>query len=324
MRDKQLDNIKWILTILMLLYHIQYHGNGQDYSAFMYIKNFGECDMPAFALISGFLFWRNVEKIEDLKTKLLNRVYTLLIPYLLWNFINTILNNTVNIGMKNIDSRIFNVNILTDIILCNSTPHFWYIFLLMFWAVFSPILYFCYKDKRFLTIMLISQLVYIIVMGENILHSRFVYIVYTWGGYLGYKRYNILSYITELNKKKKTILLMVSGSIFLLIKTAMHNYDFEINLRVWLYLVEAIALILFTANTPMLLFGKKTNYEYCFWIFAVHFWFDYYISIIVNEYVEGLLYQVVTFTTVLLLATVSGIIVKKVCPRMFKLLVGGR
>lgn len=49
--------------------------------------------VPAFFILSGFLFFQNQDKfnLQIYKSKLHRRIYTLLIPYILWNIISLIL-----------------------------------------------------------------------------------------------------------------------------------------------------------------------------------------------------------------------------------------
>lgn len=53
-----LDTIKLILTLLIVLFHIQFlKGKDEHYKyMFYFIKNLGDCAVPAFAIISGFLY----------------------------------------------------------------------------------------------------------------------------------------------------------------------------------------------------------------------------------------------------------------------------
>ena len=144
LRNEKIDNSKWILTLLIALYHIQFVGCERFQHGFLFFKNLGDCVVPAFAIISGFLFWRNVKHFTDLRNKVTRRVRSLLIPYLLWNCINIPVMNVLR-GKWGIN--LLDFNFLYDILLGYSSPHFWYIFMLMFWTFFSPILYFLYKNK---------------------------------------------------------------------------------------------------------------------------------------------------------------------------------
>lgn len=46
----------------------------------------------------------------------------------------------------------------------------------------APVLYILIKDKKLIWILFIVQAVYLIYKGPDILHSRFIYILYTWVG----------------------------------------------------------------------------------------------------------------------------------------------
>ena len=51
MRYRELDNAKWILTLLIVLYHIPFVGINKYESAFLAVKNLGDCVVPAFSII---------------------------------------------------------------------------------------------------------------------------------------------------------------------------------------------------------------------------------------------------------------------------------
>ena len=56
-RIKSLDNTKWILTLLICLYHIQFMGDEKYSTLFYWEKDLGNCVVQVFSLISGFLFF---------------------------------------------------------------------------------------------------------------------------------------------------------------------------------------------------------------------------------------------------------------------------
>lgn len=255
-----------------------------------YRKNLGDCVVPAFALISGYLFWSNISNITDVGLKMKRRIYTLLIPYLLWNFLNTIMRNIMNNGYRNI----FNINVLTDIIQWNSSPHFWYIFMLMFWTVFVPVLYLAYKDKRILTLLFLSQGLYLIHKGGAIQHSRFIYILYTWGGYIGYNYSDLWEKIEELSEKKKNTIGVCAFTSYMILGI-LTSLDMEMQIKVWIYVIRAIFLIIGSFVLPEIIIGRRTGYRFSFWIFAIHYWLDVYVSAFISKYVGGIFYQLTTW-----------------------------
>lgn len=113
------------------------------------------------------------------------RIWTLLIPYLAWNLLNSLYLLVRNNGVRGFFGGLLTFNWYRYCILGDASPHFWYIFMLMFWTVLAPALYILIKDKRLIWILFLTQIAYLIYKGPNILHSRFIYILYTWGGASG-------------------------------------------------------------------------------------------------------------------------------------------
>lgn len=181
---ERLDNTKWILTLLITLYHIQLPigASGFREIIFLYIKNLGDCVVASFSLISGFLFFYNAHTFSDVYKKMKRRIWTLLMPYVMWNIINSLYLILKNNGIRSSFRGIITADWIKNIVLWESSPHFWYIFMLIFWTVLAPLLFAIYEDKRLLIVLLLSQIIYFIYKGPEILTSRYIYILYTWGG----------------------------------------------------------------------------------------------------------------------------------------------
>lgn len=322
-RITKLDNVKWVLTLLIVLYHISYYGNkGIEEEVYKFIQNLGDCVVPAFAIISGFLFWVNVKDFSDVKSKVRRRVATLLVPYLVWNLINTIGLNFWN--YRSFKEEVFDVNLWSEIVKWNSSPHFWYIFMLIFWTAFSPVLYLAYKDKRILVLLLLSQFIYLIYKGDEIFHSRFIYMIYTWGGYLGYTRPDMWNKLTSLEGKKKGAMGFLALFLYLLLCVVIAFVDIPMSIRVWLYAIKGGALILFVINLPPFRIGRITNYKYSFWIFAVHYWLDHYVGIYIGKYIYGIIGSGIVWLLVFIMALSSGMLLNRFCPCVFNVLNGSR
>lgn len=321
-RIGKLDNVKWVLTLLIVLYHISYYGNrGIEEEVYKFIQNLGDCVVPAFAIISGFLFWVNVKSFSDVKDKVRRRVVTLLIPYLLWNLINAIGLNFLN--YRSIREEVFDINLWSDIVKWNSSPHFWYIFMLIFWTAFSPVLYFAYKDKRILVLLILSQFIYLIYKGDEIYHSRFIYMIYTWGGYLGYTRPDMWNKLASLEGKKKAVNFLALF-LYLLLCVVIAFVEIPMSIRVWLYAIKGMVLILTVINLPPLKIGMITKYKYSFWIFAVHYWFDHYVGIYISKYIYGIIGSGIVWLLVFIIALLSGLLLSRFCPMAFNILIGRR
>lgn len=323
MRNKYLDNAKWILTLLMVLYHIQFLGDSQYNASFMAIKNLGDSVVTAFSIISGFLFWSTVNEGSDLRLKILRRVRLLLIPYVLWNIINTLFVNWQ--GGKN-GIGLFDLNLWNNIIMWNSSPHFWYIFMLMFWTVLSPILFFLYRKKVGIVILLLLSVLYLIYKGNNVLHSRFIYIIYLWSGVAAFYFPDLVDKICFLGRKRKIIcvcaLILYLGIYYIYSNP---NQMISMGIKVWLYCLRAVFLLVGLLNMPVLKLGSLTKFRYSFWIFAVHYWLDAYFGAYIFRYVSNIfIYQFLTWISVIGIGGITGIILNYMIPPLFKLLSGNR
>ena len=100
--------------------------------------------------------------------------------------------------------------------------------------------------------------------------------------------------------------------------------DIGMYIKVWIYAIRAILLVIGCFNVPELVIGKKTNFKFSFWVFAVHYLLDTYVSAFVRNYVDGIVYQFITWGEVLFLALVSGAILDKVWHKGFALMTGNR
>lgn len=321
MRNKNLDNAKWILTLLMVLYHIQYVGEGRCSFGFMMIKNLGDCVVPAFAIISGFLFWSTVKDLKDLKGKYKRRLYSLLLPYVLWNIINTLI---VNLHGGKGEPSVFELNIWRNIVMWDSSPHFWYLFMLMFWTALSPLLFLLYYKKGGRVVLFAISGAYLLYKGDAVLHSRFIYILYMWSGLFGYIYPDFVNKICFVGKKRKTVV-----AVALMIYVAIYfSYSVEtlgMGTKVWLYALRAVALLIVLVNMPFSWLGKCTNYKYSFWLFAIHYWLDGYLGSIIFRYISNVhIYQFATWMVVVSIGLTAGFVVNRIMPSMFKILTGNR
>lgn len=117
--------------------------------------------VPVFFIISGYLFFQNITefKKEVYSSKVKSRIRTLLIPYLLWNFIALTEKLIKHLPMlssvfPNIHKQIINVNFFIGAFWvmpnggCPILYPFWYIRDLMVLIIISPFIYFMVKKLR--------------------------------------------------------------------------------------------------------------------------------------------------------------------------------
>lgn len=151
--------VSFILSVLVLYIHannLHYFGDQSIvYTTILekIISGYvGDAVVPTFFIISGFLFFRdidlNVAVIPQILKKWKNRIYSLLVPYILWNLLGTLFymfvpripqlrnfisGGAVEISLKNLIVGIFHYEYYFPL---------WYLFYLLMLVLLTPI--FCY------------------------------------------------------------------------------------------------------------------------------------------------------------------------------------
>lgn len=126
----------FIMSVLVILIHSI--NNETKFERFFSIDSgIGQFAVPLFFIISGFLFFRNIRSMDDARNKLRKRVYTLLIPYLLWNLIYYMIHLLLKPGSG------MSINEVLDAAFTYKyNPAFWFMYQLILLSVISPLMYF--------------------------------------------------------------------------------------------------------------------------------------------------------------------------------------
>ena len=156
-----------ILTVLVILvhsYNADLFGAGElsGFPAFcrsfeyFFSVTLGQAAVPGFFLMSGYLFFRTdrPEGIgkEFFLRKLKNRIFTLVIPYLAWNLIYMLIYRAAGrtqLTPENIFNGIFNFYY---------NPVFWYMKQLILLSVLTPVMYLLLRDRFFPVMLFLSFL----------------------------------------------------------------------------------------------------------------------------------------------------------------------
>ena len=118
----------------------------------------GDIVVPTFFMISGFLFYRNIDIQVDctkhIKSKLKKRFHSLLIPYLFWNIVGTIfymfapripkIGTMISGGAASITLS----NIIEGVFYFKYYFPLWYLFYLIVMVCMAPILVWLLKNKK--------------------------------------------------------------------------------------------------------------------------------------------------------------------------------
>lgn len=148
--------LHFILSILVVFIHSINNEISPIQKIFSIEKGIGQFAVPLFFMLSGFLYFKNIYSPQDVIRKVKSRVYTILIPFAVWNIIYYVIHLLLKPGM--------NISIFTIIdAVFNYTynPSFWFMFQLILLIAISPIIYYVLKK-------------YVYCIGFLILLSLFV------------------------------------------------------------------------------------------------------------------------------------------------------
>lgn len=293
------------------------------------------CAVPSFFIISGFLFFRNYQEVGYTK-KIRSRVYSLLIPYLLWNIFGLLTEMLTKIpffsAMATVDSNPFDwTNIVMGVFFHKYTI-LWFVFVLMVFSVLAPIIWYVVKKKILFSFVFLILLLLVAsydkgfssFLGIDLDYSSIVY--YLIGAYLGCYHKEIFNYRPNIN----IYTLILLGVTTIALEYGVKQCAFYS--RIYFILVKIILMYLIFIH-----FESRFKIEH--WFKATFFIYAFYLPVM--RFTTGMLrflFNKINFDFALkelFLYVVSFVIVMMVCikvssyleiktPRFYKLLTGNR
>ena len=255
--------ISFVLSIFVLFLHMssftQYDIAGTQYEGllnFLYIflqKSFVVLAVPLFFIISGATTFRNYTN-RDYPKKLASRVKSLLIPYLIWNTINllyAIITSYTFISNYFVGREKFIIslpNILLGIFFYKCYGPFWFIFNLMVFTIFLPLINLLISKKIAGISAIIALLIlqfFNIKLPEAIFFESESLVYYMFGCYIGKHHFDLFS------SKTNTLIRAIGGVVFLMITVVFCMQGYGL-----LSIIEVPRIII------------KTVYSISFWIMA--------------------------------------------------------
>ena len=177
----------FLMSVLIFFIHLStfynYTDTGNAMStinnilALTFKEGFTRFVVPLYFIIAGALFFRDYSQ-EKYIPKLRKRVKTLLIPYLMWNIIWMIFCIVTSytflsrffVGREKFE--ITPLNVLLSLIHHECNGHFWFVFDLIVFVVFSPVIDFLIQTRK-RAICSVAVLALLSVMGYGIPASIF-------------------------------------------------------------------------------------------------------------------------------------------------------
>lgn len=339
--SKNISLLNILMSCIIVLYHASTLGDPIihiDTCIDLYINDALEdlsyVAMSFFFFMSGFLLFKNIN-FKNYLEKIHKRIFTLLIPYLLWQLIFTIIRLDVLKQSRQ------SINFLKTVFLFEQWPPdgpLWYLYAIFLMAVLSPILILIYKNRRFgqvfiLIIMLFSN--YSLATGPlangnlsntvipNIIEYLPSYIMGTYFGFFHYRSMKLrdLSTITIL-----LVLSMIFNDDGSLANTALEGILKRTTLNI-------IPMLLVYTLPEIKKLDQLLQVKFTFIMYAIHPVFVALIVPIVYNWILNRfgLYFLANITSCALVLTVSmatSLLLHKLgtkyVPKALNILTGGR
>ena len=346
---KKLSNYNAILAILVVLLHTDNTAlfaslsNNSLLSRFvmgfewLISKNIASFAVPSFFMISGILFYRDFT-MDKYPKKLKSRVFTLIIPYLLWNLFRFLLLYTL--GKFGIIERyigtprvLFTIENFTEgLLFYKYNLGFWFMYQLILFTILAPVIRLLTKNKwvGLSVIVLLIALYSSDILGNFFLvtlNRRFILLdcltYYMIGAYIGTHFFDIVN-----KKSKNTTVLSIAGIIL----GQIFNYVFMKTPYLVFYIlsliVSAFSLWYLYDSFKIKSFSAKIT-TITFFIYAGHGTILEFLQIaggyIFPDSPVTALLTYITFPVITLGVLVGlSLILKKISPKCWGIINGGR
>ena len=267
--SNKISYLHFIMSVLVILIHSI--NNETKFERFFSMEyGIGQFAVPLFFMISGFLFFRNVSSMTDVKNKLKKRFHTLLIPYMLWNFIyyaiHLLLKPGNGLDIYELYNAVFNYSY---------NPAFWYVYQLILLSIASIVFIYILKEKKYIIIFYIIMLAMILI-DIDIPYINEDAIIYYFTGATFNKLYEKRK-IDFINKKYFIFALIISIMSFILNRFAYHLVTNSLSFRT-LFVLSIIVVRLSISFLIFYLCDIIFNYRtvpkfmnHTFFLYAIHY-----------------------------------------------------
>ena len=260
--------VYFIMSVLVILIHSI--NNETKFQLFFSESGIGQFAVPLFFIISGFLFFRTAYTKLEVKRKLYNKIYTLLIPYLLWNLIyyaiHLLLKPGQGISINEAFEAAFNYKY---------NPSFWFIYQLILLNIISPLLYYVIKKDKYMVLLFVA-LSLMILFKIDLPYINEDAIIYYFSGAIFSKIYN-RGKVSFISKKYFVYSFVISVLIFTA-NRFLYNAMFIDTRLVPIFTLSTIYARLSISFTIFYLIDLFFSYskmygfmEHTFFLYAIHY-----------------------------------------------------
>ena len=285
----------------------------------------GKLSVPIFLLISGYLFFRegSYELTKELWiSKFKKRIFSLLVPYLLWNFIGYII-YAIKIGFDFED--LFHSFWVIDIPgRSGSSPidgPLWYVRNLMIMVVISPIISYMMKYTKWYLI-LIMTILWIIQIPPFNKGIGIAFYFFSLGGYL-----RMFDYHVE-NLQRYAKYLIIAYPIYVIYAFSMQSntdsWDFQLGILLGIGAIFSLTIHFIKCGSENCKFTKILS-ETSFFIYCLHDLLLQFLKPFFSEILGTGDFAYLSLIVVdIALCLGFFYVLKRISPKVTSLLMGGR
>lgn len=370
-QSKTLDYIRFPISIGVVFIHNSYGGAIADmqsidftaltgdniYDIFRLLsKNLATIATPYFFLISGYFYFRKVDvfDLEVYKSKTINRIKTVLVPYLIWNFLAffiPLLTAIVKGLTPEYLAKFNGINPLSlfwnyklyDLHVENLLGHhiyewapinvpLWFLRDLFIMSLLSPVVFLFVKKTRIYGVVFLALCFFTSIwpsLNGFRVSAVFLFIL---GAYLGINKINLVSIV-----RKYKIFIVLVCLISIILDTYFNGYPFQILYIRPLYrlfgLLTAIILgsYLVELNWEKMKPGRTLLAKSSFFIYVAHavsilgFLIKVYSRYFnpTSPFLKAIVYSAVSISTILV-CFILYFALKRFFPRMLNIITGDR
>lgn len=333
--------VSYVLAILVFWIHCSTFANYDTSSpivtngSLFFQRTINCLAVPLFFIISGSLFFRDYSN-KKYKTKIKNRINSLVIPFLIWNIINMCFEFIASTFFSNYfigrtKAEFTLENVLLGVFHYKYNGPFWFVFALICFSIMAPIFDKLLKTKltSVLSILVLIVLLYFgIGLPTPFFYNKDCIVYYLIGGFIG--RFYFDWFTTK--KNLKTSLFSLVMVILALFYYFIQNfYKLVNNTIISTFLIVIFSFCLWFSFDVFLTdsYEAKSFTNHSFIIFAIHI----NASAVITKLLYFLLPKnscfsyvnfILTTSLVLLSAELISYLAKKISPNLYKYISGGR
>lgn len=295
-----------------------------------FVKMLGELALPSFLIISGMLMYRNFD-LGMFRAKCKSRIYSLVVPYLVWNCLNLLYEitvaNTPFIAQYFVRKEAFAItteHILRGIFFHGAGGVAWFLFDLIVFTALAPLFYLLLKNR--VTGMLTLLCFYVCSVFNfpvfSFLEGADKVAYYLFGAYVGLHGFRYAQNVLSSSQARANILCF--AGLFILFLLGWHWYPvWDVPLTIMLcvsgwYCFDYVRIkpYAWLPGMSMFIYMSHVNVEACIakvWVLLLPLRSSYELI----AYFGSMIMAIAVILG-------CGIFLRKKMPRIFEVLVGGR